>query len=195
MKNFTLGLNIFLAVAVAILFYLHFSSKQCTGHGSAALPTNAQPGSFKVAYFEMDSLQSNFEYYKQVAKDLGNSEQQKRSDLATKKNAYIAKVKEYQAKGQSMSQTEMAQAQQDIAQREREYTQEEQAKSQEMQDESFKKLQDVKKKIEDYLKDYNKNKTYSFIIASNADLIYYKDSAYNITNDLIKGLNALYKTK
>ena len=66
---------------------------------------------------------------------------------------------------------------------------------QEMQDESLKKLQDVKKKIEDYLKDYNKDKGYSYIFAGSPDLIYYKDTVYNITGDMLKGLNELYKKK
>ncbi len=195
MKNLTLVLNIVLSIAVAILFYLHFSTcKKCTASSTSSGITK-QGGGFKIAYFEMDSLQSNFDYYKEIAKELGSSEQRKRSDLAAKKDAYVAKVKEYQSKGQSMSQTELAKAQQDIAQREKDYQQDEQAKSQEMQEESFKKLQDVKKKIEDYLKEYNKDKTYSFIISNSADLLYYKDSAYNITNDLIKGLNEQYKNK
>ncbi len=195
MKNFTPVLNIILCIAVAILFYLHFANcKKCTPSAISNSPVKFT-NSFKIAYFEMDSLQSNFDYYKQIAKELGNSEQQKRSDLASKKDAYVAKVKEYQSKGQSMSQADMAKAQQDIAQRERDYQQDEQAKSQEMQEESFKKIQDVKKKIEAYLKEYNKDKTYSFIISNSSDLLYYKDSAYNITNDLIKGLNEQYKNK
>lgn len=194
MKNFTLSLNVLLTIAVIVLFYLQFSTKKgivaCRGN----VP-NKQGNGFKIAYFEMDSLQNNFDYYKQIAKELGVSEQQKRTYLAAKKNAYVAKVKEYQSKGQGMSQGEIAQAQQDIAQREKDYQQDEQAKSQEMQEESFKKLQDVKKKIEDYLKEYNKDKTYSFILSNSTELFYYKDSAYNITNDLIKGLNDLYKKK
>jgi len=195
MKNFTLISNVVLAVAVAVLFYLHFSNCKKCSTPSASTSVNKQSGNFKIAYFDLDSLENNFNYYKQVAKDLGNSEQQKRNELASKKDAYVAKVKEYQAKGQGMSQAELQAAQQDIAQREKDYTQTEQQKSQEMQEENFKRLQDVKKKIEDYLKEYNKDKTYAFIISSSADLVYYKDSAYNITNDLVKGLNELYKTK
>ena len=195
MKNFTLLSNIVLGIAVAILFYLHFSNcNKCTAP-AANRSVSKQNGNFKIAYFDLDSLENNFNYYKQVAKDLGNSEQQKRIELASKKDAYVAKVKEYQAKGQGMSQNELAAAQQDIAQREKDYTQDEQQKSQEYQAESFKKLQEVKKKIEDYLKEYNKDKTYAFIISNSADLVYYKDSAYDITNDLVKGLNDLYKPK
>lgn len=193
MKFFTQGLNVVLLVAVAVLFYLHFSAKPTAGAPAAHAVGGGKDGGFKVAYFEMDSLQNNFEYYKKVAKDLGISEQKKKNELAVKRENYMAKVKEYQGKGQSMSQAEMARAQQDIAQREKEYQQEEQTKSQELQDESFKKLQDVKKKIEEFLRDYNKDKGFAYILTSASDLIYYKDSTFNITNDLIKGLNEKYK--
>ena len=67
--------------------------------------------------------------------------------------------------------------------------------SDEFQDEQFKKLQDVKKKIEDYLKLYNKDKGYAFIFSSSPDLMYLKDSVYDITPDVIRGLNELYKKK
>ncbi|MFY7899704.1 MAG: OmpH family outer membrane protein [Chitinophagaceae bacterium] len=194
MKNFTLGLNIVLVIAVAFLFYLHFSSSKVPKAASNT-NVNKQTSGFKIAYIEMDSIQNNFEYYKQIAKELGASEQKKRNELNVQKNAFAAKVKEYQSKGQSMTQAEYTQAQQDLAQREKDYQVLEQTKAQEMQEENFKKLQDVKKKIEDFLKDYNKDNTYSFILVNSPDLIYYKDSAYNITNDVIKGLNQLYKKK
>lgn len=192
MKNFTLGLNVVLALAVAVLFYLHFSSKKTV----VAAPTNNTSSSgFKIAYFESDSLETGFNYYKDVSKELAVSEQQKRSELLAQRNAYVEKVKEYQAKGQSMTQMEAAKANQDVEQRQKAIQASEQAKSQEIQDERFKKLQDVKKKIEDYLKEFNKNKTYSFILSSSSDLMYYKDSTYDITKDLIKGLNEKYTKK
>jgi outer membrane protein len=191
MKNLSLGISVAALIGVVALLIIHF-----TQHKSPTLAAANQPtGNFKIAYFEMDSVQNNFSYYKEVAKELGLSEQQKKSELLAKKNAYIERAKEYQAKGQAMTQAEVAQAQQDLAQREREYQAAEQSKAQEMQDESFKKLQDVKKKIEDYLKQYNANKQYALIIANTPEMIYYKDTTYNITNDLIKGLNDLYKKK
>ena len=55
---------------------------------------------------------------------------------------------------------------------------------------------DIRKKIEDYLKEYNKVKGYSYIISYEANsFIYIKDTASNITDDLINGLNATYKKK
>jgi len=193
MKNFTLGLNVVLVVAVGVLFYLHFKTDK---KAVSAQPKSDSTGSsFRIAYFEMDSLQNNYEYYKQIVKELGVSEQQKRSELMSKRNEYAAKVKEYQQKGQTMTQAEVANANQVVGQLEKEYQELEQAKGQEMQEEKMKKLQDIQKKIQDYLKDYNKDKGYSFIFMNSPDLIYYKDTVYNITNDLLKGLNEQYKKK
>jgi outer membrane protein len=53
----------------------------------------------------------------------------------------------------------------------------------------------VKKKIEDFLAKYNKDGKYSYIVAYEQGLFYYKDTAYNITNDVIRGLNLEYKNE
>jgi outer membrane protein len=192
MKNFTIGLNAALVIAVAILFYLQFSGKKAAVAAPTAGTTN---NGFKIAYFESDSLETGFNYYKEISKELSSSEQQKRSELLAQRNAYIEKVKEYQAKGQAMTQMEAAKANQDVEERQKAIQANEQQKSQEIQDERFKKLLDVKKKIEDYLKEYNKNKTYALILSSSSELMYYKDSTYDITKDLIKGLNDKYSKK
>ena len=54
----------------------------------------------------------------------------------------------------------------------------------------------IRKAIEDYLKEYNKQKNYSYVIQYDANsFVYAKDSVYNITADLVDGLNAAYKKK
>ena len=194
MKNFTIGLNVFLVAAVAILFYLHFSS---TKKSTLTLEANKQEGNsnFKIAYFEMDSIENNYEYLKDVRNTLRALEQQKSSELLGLKNANKAKLLDYQKKGNAMTQEEMVKANDDLMKLDNELKTQEQIKSQELQDESMKKIQAVKKEIEDYLKDFNKDKNYSYILSSSTDIIYLKDSIYNITNDVIKGLNGQYKKK
>ena len=54
---------------------------------------------------------------------------------------------------------------------------------------------EIKSKIETFLKEYNRTKDYSYIVSYEQGLFYYKDTAYNITADVVKGLNELYKTK
>ena len=194
MKNFTIGLNVFLVAAVAVLFYLHFSS---TKKSTPTLQANKQEANnnFKIAYFEMDSIENNYEYLKDVRNTLRALEQQKSSELLGLKNANKAKLLDYQKKGNAMTQEEMVKANDELMKLDNELKTQEQIKSQELQDESMKKIQAVKKEIEDYLKDFNKDKNYSYILSSSTDIIYLKDSIYNITNDVIKGLNDQYKKK
>lgn len=194
MKNFTLGLNIALVVAVGVLFYLHFSSPSA---GSTAITgTKAVPaGNFKIAYFETDSIQTQFEYFKEVSGELQAKDQANAKILGDMKSTFAAKYQELQKVASSLSQAELANKQQELMQMEKTFQGKEKMMSDEMQDEQFRKMQDVKKKIEDYLKEYNKDKGYSYILSSSPDLMYLKDTAYNITSDVIRGLNALYKKK
>lgn len=192
MKNFTIGLNAALVIAVAVLFYLQFSGKK----GTVATPSaGVASGSFKIAYFVEDSLQSGFEYYSEQVKELAAKQQQIRSQLLAERNAFGEKVKEYQSKGQTMTQMEAAKANQDIEQRQKTMQANEQEKSQTFEEQRFKVGQDIRTKIEAFLKEYNKNKTYAFVLSSSSEIIYYKDSTYDITKDLIKGLNEKYPKK
>ena len=194
MKNFTIGLNIVLVLAVGVLFYLHFSGgKQNTSFSAAskAVPT----GNFQIAYFDSDSIQSQFEYFIEIRTELQAKDQANAKQLGDMKNIFAGKYQELQKAAPSLSQAELANKQQELMQMEKAFQGKEKMMSDEMQDEQFKKLQDVKKKIEDYLKEYNKDKGYAFIFSSSPDLMYLKDSLYNITPDVVKGLNALYKKK
>ena len=193
MKNFTLGLNVVLLIAVGILFYWHFSALKTIS--SAPVPSSASQGTTRIAYFEMDSVQSQFEYYKEIRNGLLAKDQNMSRELSQMENNFGKKYQDLQRTAQTLSQPELASRQQELVEMDKNLKSKRQMMEQELSEESTRKLQDIKKKIEDYLKDYNKQKGYSYIISNSADLIYYKDSANNITNDLIKGLNELYKKK
>lgn len=190
MKSISWIVNGVLAVAVIVLFVLHFSAN--------STPTKASindKGGVKIAYFEIDSIQNSYEFFKEVKSSLQVKDMENTKQLTNLKNEYIAKYQELQKNAQFLSQAEVATRQQDLVKAEKNYTAKEQQLSQELQEESFKRLQEVKKKIEVFLANYNKNKEFAFILSSNADLMYYKDTTYDITADIIKGLNADYKSK
>ena len=93
MKNFTLGLNIVLAIAVAVLFYLHFSSKKTVG---TVTNSTAVSGGFKIGYFDMDSVQNQFEYFKDVRSVLNSKDQELGRELATMENNFRNKYQDLQ---------------------------------------------------------------------------------------------------
>ena len=194
MKNATLGFNVVIAIAVAVLFYFQFSGKKADtviGGSSKSVPS----GNFQIAYFESDSIQNNFGYFKEIRNSLQVKDQANSKQLNELKTAFTNRYQDLQRSAQNLSQAELANKQQELEQMQRTYQGKEQMMSQEMQDESFKKLQDVKKKIEDFLKEYNKDKGYAYIFSSAPEFMYLKDSTYNITEDVVKGLNKLYPVK
>ena len=179
-----------MALAIIVLFVLHFNSNS-TPVKSSALAA----GGVKVAYFEIDSIQNSYNFFKDVREALQAKDVENAKQLTGLKNAFAIKYQELQKNGQFFSQAEIGARQQELAQLEKNYTNREQQLASEMQEESFKRLQEVKQKIEAFLVNYNKNKEFAYIFSSNPDLMYYKDTAYDITADIVKGLNAEYKPK
>jgi outer membrane protein len=194
MKNVLLIVNTLLVIAVAYLLYEHFKGPQkvmSAANINAALTANG----FKIAYIEMDSFQNQYNLLKEVRIALMAKDQEMGKELSNMENSLRNKYQELQKNGNSLSQAEIANRQQEIMDLDKNLKNKRQMMEQEIQDESFKKLQDVNKRIEDYLKGYNKDKGYAYIFSNVPDMMYYKDTVYNITADIVKGLNEQYKQK
>jgi len=196
MKNGILILNVVLLVLVGVLFYLHFSSKNPSTSKAANNQNSTAPeNAFKIAYFEMDSVETSFQMVKDVKAELTRKEEAIGTELERMEKNYRNKIAQYQAQGANMTQVQSEMAQRDVMQMQQNMQSRRQSLEQEYQDLQMRKLKDVKSKIEDYLKQYNAEKGYTYIFAYEPGIFYYKDTTYNITADVIKGLNQLYTKK
>jgi outer membrane protein len=194
-RNVSLAFNLVLLVLVGVLFYLHFSSATKTSQPTALVADATPAGPFKIAYFDMDSIEANYDYLKNVKNELKARETELSGQLNTLKSKYMGKVTKFQQEAQTMTQERQGTMQQDLMQEQKMIQNKEQAINSELQDESFKKMQGVNKAIEDYLTEFNKNKEYAYILGYQPGTIYYKDLRYNITDAVLKGLNESYKNK
>ncbi len=190
-----LVLNVVLLIAVGVLFYLHFSGKKTTPAATTSKQTAATPAGFKIAYFEMDSLEASFAMVKDVKSELDKREVAVNSELSGLEKKYQNKIAQYQQQGPTMNQVQSEAAQRDVMQMQQSIQSRKQSLDQEYQDFYMRKMKDVKSKIEDFLKEYNNAKGYTYIFAYEPGLFYYRDTAYNITNDVIQGLNSRYNQK
>ncbi|HVT87167.1 MAG TPA: OmpH family outer membrane protein [Chitinophagaceae bacterium] len=198
MKNFLLVLNIVLLAAVGYLFYVQFTSKKSglvTINSQQAKDVVVAPNSFRIAYFEMDSVEKNFQMVKDVKEELNKKEDAMNNEIDNLNRTYQQKANNYQGKAQSMTQSQSEMATQDLLQMQDQIKNRRQSLNQEYNDLVTRKMTDVRSKIEEFLKVYNKDKGYSYIISYEPGLFYYKDTIYNITNDVVNGLNAMYKGK
>ena len=197
MKSGLLILNIVLLVLVGVLFYLHFSSKPRTAAPAkkVEVASSNTPGDFRIAYFELDSITNSFAMVKDVKTELNREEDKMNSEMNQWQKRYNDKLAMYQSQAQQMNQVQSENANRDMLQMQETNRSKKQELDQRYQNMYMQKMQDVKTKIEEFLKEYNKSKGFSYIFAYEPGFIYYRDSAYNITNDLVKGLNQQYSKK
>jgi outer membrane protein len=195
MKNFSTILSAVCLALIGVLFYLFFNHTEQIKKISVA--TEKQTTStFRIAYFEMDSLEAHYTYFKDAETQAKTKETAMNSELGAMEKGYQKKIAEWQQKGTTMTQAESQQAQQEYATMQQNFQARKQALQEELAKHNGEIMTDIKKRIEAFLKDYNKQRSYSFIFAYDpTSIIYYKDSTYNITSDVISGLNAAYKKK
>ena len=93
------------------------------------------------------------------------------------------------------TQADYEKAQVDLKQLEDRLKSKRQELDQQYQDFVMRSQLSLKKSIEEFVAKYNETKQYSYIVSYEQGLFYYKDTVYNITADIIKGLNEEYKSK
>ena len=165
MKNILAISNVVLLILVGVLFYLHFSGTPKKADTSTPATVKSNPGDFKIAYFEMDSIENNYEYLKDIRNQLKTKEQALYSELSGMKKSYMQEVNKFNQEAPGMSQEKAGATQQELMQKQKSVQDREQAMGLEMQDATFKKMQEANKRIEEFLKTYNADKRFSYILA------------------------------
>jgi outer membrane protein len=198
MKNGLLIWNVILTLLIGYLLIIHFSSGKPTSTKERSVASDtAQSGrNFSIAYFEMDSVEANFDMVKDVKAELSKKEDAINTELENLSKKFQQRYNYFQnkAQGGTLTQTESEAASQELKNMDDQIKNRKEALNQEYGDFASKKMKDIKTRIEEFVKEYNQTKNYSYIVAEEPGFFYYKDTIYNITGDVIRGLNGQYKT-
>jgi len=198
MKNGLLVWNVLLTIAAGYLLITHFTKKKDGPIARDWKQDSLSVGRpFRLAYFEMDSVQTNAYMVKDVQAEIEKREKEYSGQLSQYEAAYRNKLQEYQQKerGGTMTQADYEKAQLDLKQLEDRLKGKRQELDQQYQDFVMRSQLNLKKAIEEFISEYNKEKQYTYIVSYEQGLFYYKDTVFNITADLVKGLNQQYKAK
>ncbi|MCH4896848.1 OmpH family outer membrane protein [Marinilabiliaceae bacterium JC040] len=185
-------LNGIIIVALVVLYVLFFNQKK-----NVVEPVKAVAGSESVVYMNIDSLLLNYNMAKDLNEAFLKKQEERRTNLNIKAKALEKEAIALQKKIKNhgfITQARENQAQRNfmIKRNKLQKLQEEYGlKAQSEQAEMNKKLYD---KIMSYLKVYNKQKGYDIILSTTkGGTVFYAKQGYNITNDVLKGLNKGYK--
>jgi len=196
MKQLATILSVVSLGLCGVLFYLFAHHTEQLKTMSKLEEQRKTPNAFRVAYFDMDTLEAHYDEFRDAQSQLKTQENAMNMELSSLDRSNQKKVDVWRQKGNSITQAEAEQAQQEIAVMQQNYK----ARKDALEQAYYRSTEDfktsIRKKVEDFLKVYNKQRNYSFIFEYDpGSFIYYKDSVYNITSDLVDGLNAGYKKK
>jgi outer membrane protein len=194
MKNLSLALNAVLFVLVGVLFYLHFSSKK-PGAVQVVQTDGKSIQVPQIAYIDIDTFQMNYDYFKAKSAELEKRQAAMESELQRSVSAFQSKVMSLQQKAATMTEEEGMAAQEKLMQEQEKIEQRKQTMEMQFMKETQDFNIDFQKKIIDYLKEYNKDGRYTYILPYSRETInlLYVNEANNITQDILDGMNAAYK--
>jgi len=198
MNKGLLALNIVLLISVGVLFFLFFNRKDNT---SSVTPARTDPDTAPqwqhtpVAYFDMDSIEANFVLWKQVQAEVVKREAGINDTINQMRNGFQSYYQKLQAQSANLSPRQKDSLSNELAQMDAEIKNRTSDLNQKYQTYFMTRQQEIVTKIKNYCKEFNKDKKYSYIIAREPGLFYYTDTAYNVTSELLKGLNAFYNKK
>lgn len=157
----------------------------------------AAAGDMKIAYVEVDSIMSQYKFCKEYSLILQKKGQNIQNTLAQKQQALQAAAANFQQKVQQNAYTrEQAEGVNASLQKQNNDLQIlNQRLSAEFQNETDQFNKALRDSIQHYLASYNKDKKYSIIFSKQGDNLLFADKAYDITNEIIAGLNKAYKGK
>ena len=185
-----------LALCVAMMGVTSCGNKAQQTEGENAVPE--EETALKIAYVEIDTLMSQYQFCKDYT-ELASIEGENIQRTLTGKQRTLeqhaaAMQKKYESNGFT-SQEELTRAQQSL-QAEQQALQELSERLQaSFMEEQAKYNEEMRDSIQKFLKIYNKTKKYDFIMAKAGDNMLLANPKYDITSEVLKGLNKRYKIK
>jgi outer membrane protein len=199
MKNFSFALNVSLLLAVAGLYYMHFAGKECREgkkvSRKVAVIKDSAAGGMAIAYIEMDSLYDRIPYVKNQKKELEQEQKSIESEWESGYSGLEARKNDFLKKGSSITEQMAQEFQGQLLAQKDKIDMRKDERLQKLSEKQYKFMEDFQSKLKGFLKDYNEQKQFAYIFSSGTGLDYlaYKDSALDITDDVVDGMNELLK--
>lgn len=194
MKRLNYLVNGLAALALIVLF------SQCAGKADNQT-TNASAqaaglSGMKIAYVEIDTLLAKYNYCVDLNEAMVKKSENVRLTLNQKAKDLDRQKQEFQTKVQNNAYLTQERAQQEynrIAKLEQDLQNLGNKLQAELMSENEKNSLQLRDSINAFLKEYNKTHGYSLIFSNTGfDNLLYADSTFNITKEIVDGLNARY---
>ena len=198
MKIANIVTNVVLGAAVIVLFVFHFTGgeKKVSG-GDAAAAFVANPSDISIAYFNMDSVMSQWDLYDSYQQELQQKQTEMEADFAGRTESFYQRVQDAQYKVEKglVTRAEAEQLQQQLGTEEQSLMTLQNQYAQDLQEEGLVRNRRMLDMIEQYVNELSQGTGYSYVYSySFGGNLIYGAEAYNITTQVVAGLNEKFKT-
>ncbi len=199
-KQLSLALQILLLLAVAYLYYLHFSVKAPSSALSSApvlsdgSSATAVQRPVRIAYVNADTLDAKYEWLKEQKKALEQRVQNAERSMINKKEALMRDLEAFQKKYESgtVPPAVLEKEYAALAERQQKLAQEEMRLGQQLAEEREKALNELTAKVEAQLRALQAQIGYDFILSysKGGGQVLYANDSLDITERVLELLNA-----
>ncbi|MBQ2441509.1 MAG: OmpH family outer membrane protein [Paludibacteraceae bacterium] len=188
-----------LGVAVVVLFVLFFTSKSQSPVASSAPLKEYTGEALPIAYLNIDSILLNYSFAIEANEKLVSKQEDARLKLNTKLRTLQNEMQEFQRKYENNAflSAERAQKEYEKLQKKQQDLQLlEQKLSQEILEENQALNLQLADSLTSYLNIFNADGRYQIILSNTAkDNVLMSDDRYDITKEVVEGMNARYNKK
>ena len=187
----------FMAFAAAIVFFASCNTKNEEEQPNDT-PQEEEVTGIKIAYVELDTLMSQYQLYKDYSEVLTRKGNNIQKTLAQKQRAlenHAASVQKKYESNEFTTRDEVERAQASIQKEQNDLAELADRLQNEFAMEQARINEEARDSIQSFLKRYNKTKKYDYVMVKAGDNLLIANPKYNITNDIVKGLNKRYKVK
>ena len=193
MKSVSLVLNIVLAIAVAVLYYLQF---QKPTESVVEDVTQIEADSIfdkevsVIAYVNNDSLLKHYESYQAALKKLQGKTRRLERDLKNRTKGFETEVANFQQTAQSMTIAQAQRTQEDLRNKEQNLIKYQNKLQQDLLIEENTLTNRVYNEISEFLNEYAENRQIDLVLTyTRGSGVWYGSEGLDITEQVIAGLN------
>jgi outer membrane protein len=197
MKKLSVVLYVVLFLAVAGLYFLHFSGNSKTKKSvtTASIPGSPAQG---IAYINIDSVIFKFDMFLDRRNDLMAKQKSAEAELNSKGTQYQKDVKDYQDKANKglITRATAAQIEQSLGQQQQELVSLRDKLQSNLVDEEQVMNRQVLEYITKFLEENKADYNYQYILGKSfGSVVLYGDNSQDITQKVLDAINKKYKTE
>ncbi len=188
MKNASIALNVILIIAVAFLYYKVFNAPG--SNVPAAVASGSEMPSNAIVFINSDSLLEDYNFFNELKDGLEKKQDSIDNLLQQRAKLLEQEVMNYQNKGAGMSPEDRAKEEERLMGKQQNLMDLKQSLVGSLQDEESAMNDSIHNNLSRYLKEYNKDKNYLYILGyQRGSGILLANDSLDITNEILEGLN------